>query len=320
MRTLKLILLISLSLFSLIGCESPQNIKKVAITQIATHPALDSVRTGIIQGLASKGFTDGKNIKIIFKNANGDPSLCLPIAQNFVRDQVDIIIPITTPSALAAAKSTKEIPIVFAGVTKPVEIGLVSSIEKPGKNITGTSDKWPYKKQLILFKEIIPDLKTLGMLYKPGDDVSDVALKEVTEHGCTLNIKVIAMPVSVSTDVYKSATALFSKVDAIYTGLDGLIVENLDSVLKAAREVHKPVFSGDVGTVERGGLATYSISMEELGFETGLMAAEVLGGTPPSKMPIKIVSKGKAVINQEQAKKFNLNLNKITNFTISYIN
>ena len=92
----------------------------VAITQIATHPALDEVRAGIISGLAKRGYINGKNVTILFRNANGDSALTSAIAGDFVRRKVNVIVPISTPSALAVAQSTKSIPIVFSGVTDPV--------------------------------------------------------------------------------------------------------------------------------------------------------------------------------------------------------
>src|SRR5688572_16600723 len=73
----------------------------VTITQIATHPALDEVRAGLIEGLKKRGYEDGKTVTIVFKNANGDPSLTLPIAQEFVRMRPSVIVPISTPSTLS---------------------------------------------------------------------------------------------------------------------------------------------------------------------------------------------------------------------------
>jgi len=319
LRSFGVVLFFVLALPFWAGCNRIAPLKKIGLTQIASHPALDSVRAGVLKGLAERGFVEGQNIEVIFNNANGDPSLCLPIAQEFVRKGVDVIVPIATPSALAAAKSTDRIPIVFGGVTDPVGFGLVASLDHPGKNITGTSDRWPFALQMQLFAEILPTLKTVGILYRPGDDVSAIAIKEIQAAGQELNINVITMPVSSAGDLYRSAVALFAKADAIYTGLDGLVVENLESVLKAGREAHKPVLSGDVGTVERGGLATYSISMEELGRITGLMVADVLEGKSAGAMPVQIVSAGKAVVSRSREQEFGLNAAAtVKSFTIEY--
>ena len=155
------------------------NIKKVGITQIASHPGLDELRNGVMLGLSEKGWIEGKNIKYIYKNANRDPNLTIPIAESFVKAKVDLIIPLTTPSSLAAAKVTSKIPIVFGAVTDPVGVGLVQSIQSPGGNISGTSDKWPFKASIIFFQKIMPELYTIGMLFSPGDNISEFGLKEM---------------------------------------------------------------------------------------------------------------------------------------------
>jgi putative ABC transport system substrate-binding protein len=292
------------------NCKSPKTIT-IGITQITTHPSLDSVRTGIIDGLRQRGYVDGKNIKVIFRNANGDPSLTLPIAQDFVRQNVNVIVPISTPSALGAAKSTKTIPIVFGGVTDPVGAGLVSDLNHPGGNITGTSDRWPFKEQLDFFIKVLPNLKKLGMLYKAGDDVSKISLDAMRELAPSRGIEIIAKPVSGAADVYPSAVSLFRQVDAVYTGVDSFVVENLGSVLKAAGEANKPVLAGDDGSMQRGALAAYSVSMNDLGVLTGKMVADVLDGKHPAEMAVQVVTSGSGIINRSAAEALHLDISKL---------
>jgi len=95
------------------------SLKNVGITQIVSQSSLDLVKEGVIAGLRQEGFEEGKNLRVSFRNANGDPSLPLVIAQEFVRERMDVIVPITTPSALAVAKTAGKIPVVFGGVTDP---------------------------------------------------------------------------------------------------------------------------------------------------------------------------------------------------------
>jgi putative ABC transport system substrate-binding protein len=290
-----------LILLSAVSCRHESNrtqFKAIGITQIASHPSLDQVREGIVSGLAESGWQDNRNIRILFKNANRDPALALPIAQSFVTDRVDVIVPITTQSTLAARSATASIPIVFAGVTDPVGVGLVSDLNHPGGNITGTSDHWPFEKQLQLFKTLLPSMRKMGMLYSPSDTVSAVAVTELRRLAPQYNIELVTVPVSTTQDLYSSARILYKQVDAVYTGLDTLVVENLESVLRAAHEAHKPVLAGDVGTVERGGLATYGIDMHALGRATAVMIDKVLRGEQPGNIPVRIVSDGQAILNR----------------------
>src|SRR5262249_35240551 len=129
-------------------------LKTVAITQIVAHPALDSARQGIQDELASEGFIDGKTMTWVFENAQGSPSTAAQIARKFVGQGPDVIVAIATPSAQAVVAATRDIPVVFSAVTDPVGARLVTSMEKPGANVTGVSDLSPIGAHLDLIKKI----------------------------------------------------------------------------------------------------------------------------------------------------------------------
>jgi len=291
----------------------------IGITQIASHPSLDEVREGTVEGLRQRGYEDGENIRILFRNANGDPSLTLPIAQDFVRQNADVIVPITTPSALGAAKSTDKIPIVFGGVTDPVGVGLVSSMEAPGGNVTGTSDQWPFKEQLAFFQQIFPELRRLGILYQPGDDVSGVGVNEMKKHAPGIGVDIEARPVSGASDIYATAVSILRDVDAIYVGPDNLVVENVATVLKAGREAGKPIVAGDAATVERGALAAVSIGMKDVGLLTGDIVADVLEGAAPKDLPVRILTSGRFVVNRKAASELDLDMRRFEQIGVDFI-
>ncbi len=293
-----------------VGVGSQSNVVQVGITQIASHPSLDAVRQGFVDGMTELGWVEGENIRYLFRNANRDPSLALPIAQDFVADNVNLIVPITTPSALAAAQATSQIPIVFGGVTDPVGVGLVPSLEKPGGNVTGTSDRWPFREQLELFVSVAPEMKCLGMLYAPGDEVSEIAVKEMKGLTREMGLTFDSVPISGAQDLYAAARAVLRRCDAIYTGLDTIVVENFESVLKAALESRKPVFAGDPESVKRGALATFGVSMEELGEETARLANRVLRGEDPGTIDVVIVRGGQPYINRSAAKEAGIEIPK----------
>ena len=283
----------------------------VAITQIATHPALDEVRAGIVSGLAKRGYVDGKNVKILFRNANGDAALTSAIAGDFVRRKVDVIVPISTPSSLAVAQSTKSIPIVFSGVTDPLGVGLVKSLSAPGGNVTGVSDRWPFKLQVEAFLKAFPDRKRIGMLYTRGDDVSKIGVESMTELSKELGFDLVLRPVSSAEDIYPTAVSLLSRTDAIYTGIDHLILESMSGLVKAANESNKPLFGGESGSVELGGVLAVTINMAEFGEITGDMVADVLEGADPGSLPIKTVSNGDLYVNRAVAQRFSLNVDQL---------
>lgn len=286
--------------------DSDRDRPLVMITQIIAHPALDDVRDGIVEGLSNKGFVDGDTIDIVFKSADGDPSLTVPIAQEFVRKNPTVIVPITTPSTLGMAKTTETIPIVFAGVTDPVGVGLVNSLERPGGNITGTSDRWPFRAQVEAFLSLFPNTKSVGMIFTNGDDVSQYGVDALKGFSDELGFKLELVSISTAQDVYPAATSLFQRSDAVFIGIDALVLENLDSLLKAADEASKPLFAGDSGSVEKGAVMALSIDMKDLGFLTSELVADVINGQNPGDIPVAVVSSGSLHINKTKADEFGL--------------
>lgn len=292
----------------------------VAITQIATHPALDEVRAGLIEGLKKRGYEDGKTVTIVFKNANGDPSLTLPIAEEFARMNPSVIVPISTPSTLSVAKATKTIPIVFSGVTDPVGTGLVANLDHPGGNITGVSDQWPYEAQVTTFLRLFPKVHRIGMLYTRGDDVSKIGVDALTGLSKKLGFELQLSPVSQASDIYPAAVALFRDVDAIYTGIDHLLLENLDGLVKASREAHKPLFGGESGSVEKGAVLALSINMTSFGDLTAEQVAKVLGGQKPGDIPVAVVTNGDLLVNKTAATQFGLDLSALQSSGAKFVN
>jgi len=133
-----------------------------------------------------------------------------------------------------------------------------------------------------------------------------------------LNFELIKQPVSNPTDVYPAAVAMFKKVDAIYTGIDHLMLENLESLMKASREASKPVFGGESGSVEKGAVMAITINMYDFGMITSEMIAKVLHGTNPGDIPIGVIREGELLINREAATKFNLDIEKAEEMDAKY--
>jgi putative tryptophan/tyrosine transport system substrate-binding protein len=301
------------------GTEDGRHLPIVTITQIATHPALDEVRAGIIDGLKKRGYEDGKTVTIVFKNANGDPSLTLPIAQEFVRMNPAVIVPISTPSSLSVAKATGALPIVFSGVTDPVGIGLVKNLQHPGGNITGVSDQWPFEAQVTAFLRVFPKARRIGMLYTRGDDVSKIGVDAMTGLSKKLGFELRLVPVSEGSDIYPAAVSMLRDVDAIYTGIDHLLLENLDGLVKAAREARKPLFGGESGSVEKGGVLALSINMTSFGDLTADLVAKILSGQKPGEIPVAVVTSGNLLVNKAAASQFGLNISALENMGAKFV-
>ncbi len=141
--------------------------KKVGIVQIVEHPSLNTIRESFIEQLMEEGYEDGKNILIDYQNAQNDQSNLKTICQKFANNQYDLIVAIATPSAQAAVGETRDIPVLFSACTDPIGAGLVTSMEKPGGNVTGTSDAVSAEKIMELANRITPGIKKIGAYITP---------------------------------------------------------------------------------------------------------------------------------------------------------
>ncbi|GAM70550.1 ABC transporter substrate-binding protein [Vibrio sp. JCM 19236] len=138
---------------------------KVAVSQIVEHPALDATRQGLVDGLKAHGYEEGKNLEFDYKTAQGNPAIAVQIARQYVGERPDVLVGIATPTAQALVSATRDIPVVFTAVTDPVGAKLVKQLEQPGKNVTGLSDLSPVNQHVELIQEIMPDVKTIGVVY-----------------------------------------------------------------------------------------------------------------------------------------------------------
>lgn len=257
--------------------EKNHNLKIVAIATLMSHPALDAVQENIKMELEHEGFREGTNIRYIIRNANGQVQIAANIANELAAKEPDVIVAITTPMAQAVAK-VAHCPVVFSAVTDPVGAGLVTSLEKGDKMVTGTSDAWPYEDQLKLINKIDPQIKILGILYNPGEAASQYGIKEIQKYAPALNFKLIEGPVNTTSEVYPVAQNIIPRVDAIFLSSDNTVIGGVAAAVKVCIENKKPLFVGDSGTVANGGLAAVSVGYAELGRETGKLVVRSLNG------------------------------------------
>ncbi len=286
------------------GCsKQKKDVIKIGVIQLVEHSALDANYKGFVDGLAEAGYIDGENIKIDYNNAQGEQANCVTIAQKFVTGKTDLIFAIATPAAQAVANVTNKIPVVISAVTDPESVKLVKSNKMPGKNITGTSDLTPCAAQMELVKKLVPDAKTVGMLYCSSEQNSYFQIK-IAEEACEkIGLNYVEATVSNSNEIQQVVQSLCSKADVIYSPTDNMIAAGMPLVAKIAIENKIPTIVGEEGMCRIGGLATYGINYYELGKQTAAMAVKIIRGEgTPADMPIEYPANGNLVINEEMAK------------------
>lgn len=282
--------------------------KFVAITQIVEHPALDSCRKGVKDVLAENGFVEGKNLRWDYESAQGNPVTAAQIAKKFIGDEPDVIVAIATPSAQAVVASTKTIPVVFSAVTDPVAAKLVSNWEKPGANVTGTSDMAPVDKHLEMILSISPDVKKLGVLYNPGEVNSVSSLEAVKKAAGPAGIEVLEGPAPKSSEVLAAARSLVGKADAFYVPTDNTVVSAFEAVVKVGIDSKTPVYAADTDSVNRGAIAAAGFNYYQVGRQTGEMVVKILKGEKPGNIPVAGLERLDLWVNPDSAAKMGVTL------------
>ncbi|AQS42408.1 MAG: ABC transporter substrate binding protein [Candidatus Tokpelaia hoelldobleri] len=259
---------------------------KVALTQIVAHPALDAVRKGVEDALAQAGYRQGENLKYTYLSAQGNISTATQIARQFAGNQPDVIVAIATPSAQTMLSATQDIPIVFSAVSDPVEAGLVKSLDRPGGNVTGVSDRSPVAGHLKLLREIKPDIRKLGYLYNAAEANSVSTLKLLQTLAAEQGIEIVPSAAARSSEVQMATRALIGKVDMIYVPTDNTIIAVLEGASNAAAESQTPLFTADPSSIGRGPFAAQGISYYDAGVETGRLAVRILNGEKPADIAV----------------------------------
>ena len=285
------------------GGSSAKDQVVVGITQYAPHTSLDAATEGFKKALEDEGFKEGDNLKFDFQNAQGEQSNTATIAQNLVGSKVDLIFANATPSAMAALNATSEIPIIFTSVTDPVGAGLVEAFDKPGENITGTTDNHPdATKTTIDFITGEMGAKKIGVIYNSGEQNSVVQVEQVKEFAEQGGAELVEVSVSTTAEVNQAAQSLVGRVDAIYIPTDNTAVQALDSIIAVANEEDIPLFVGELDSMKAGGFAASGFEYYDIGYQSGLMAAAILKGEKKaSEIPVELPNSLQLFINKKAA-------------------
>ncbi|MEA3545218.1 MAG: ABC transporter substrate-binding protein [Thermodesulfobacteriota bacterium] len=276
----------------------------VSFNQIVEHPALDALRQGIKDELAAQGLTVNYHDHI----AQGNIATANLIAKQMLGEQPDVAVGIATPTAQACAQAIKDIPIVFAAVTDPVGAGLVQSLEKPGGNITGTSDLSPIDRQLDLILEFLPKLKTIGVIYNSGE-VNSVTLVEILKKEASKRgISVEEATVSNSAGVFQAAKSLIGRVEAIYIPTDNTVVSAFEAITQIGYQAKLPIFAADTDSVSRGAIAALAVDYYKMGRQTGEMVSRVFKGAKPAEMPVETLREFQIHLNPGSAAKMGMDV------------
>jgi putative ABC transport system substrate-binding protein len=291
MRKLALALLAAATL-----CWSaPAGAFDVSVHLLVEHPALNASVQGFKDALGESGL----EINFTEHNAQNNVATSQQIVTQIISEKPDLILTVGTMTSQQTVNKIKDVPILFTAVTDPVNAQLVDSLERPGGNVTGTTDMTPLKDQLALIRDIQPDVKNVGVVYNPGEDNSRVQVDLIKKGAEELGLNIVEAIASNNAGVYSAAQSLVGKVEAIFLPTDNTVISSFESVVKVATDQKIPLYCAEADSVRKAGTAALSLSYYELGRQTGLMAAKVLKGeAKPAEMPVETQERFDLLVNQ----------------------
>ncbi|NLJ58361.1 MAG: ABC transporter substrate-binding protein [Tissierellia bacterium] len=312
-KVLTIILSMAIIAVLLIGCQTNGEVKsennekiKIGIIQPVEHPSLNQIREYIIIGLEEEGLKD--KVEINYKDAQGDSSNINTIVSQFVGDEVDIIVPIATAPAQSAAAATKDIPIVFAAVSYPLDAGLVSNLNSPEGNVTGVSDAIDVSQIFDLALELTPQAKNFGFIYNSGEVNSASAIEKAKEYCEDNGINYLETTITNSSELLQATQSLLEKVDAIFTPTDNTVASAMPVLASEAQKAGIPVYTGADSLVADGGFATVGVDYTELGRQVAAMVKKVIEGEDISKIPVETLKEYATIINLTTAKEIGVEI------------
>jgi putative tryptophan/tyrosine transport system substrate-binding protein len=276
---------------------------KIGIIQFAEHASLDNCREGFLQGLAEAGYVEGENLTVLYRNAQADGGMDAQIAQYFVNQNVDLICAIATPSAQAAFNAVlsakADIPVIYTAVSAPIEAGLADDDGTPVGPVTGTSDLLPVRNQLSMIRELMPEAKTIGLLYTSSETNSEVQAALYEEMAGEFGFEIVSSTVTAGAEVSQAVQALLPQVDCLSMLTDNTVVSYLSVVLAAAEQAGKPVFGSEIEQVALGCAGAEGLDYVALGKQTGEMAARVLNGESAENIPYETIRDSALYLNSD---------------------
>ena len=283
----------------------------IGIGQFAEHGSLDNCREGFLEGLAAEGIEEGKNLTVLYQNAQADGGTSAQIANTFAGKNVDLMCGIATPMAQAeySVAMKSDIPVIFTAVTDPVAAELANADGIPIGEITGTSDKLPVEQQLKMIREILPDAKTIGIMYSTSEINSVSAIEEYKKAAPEYGFEIVESGISSTADIPLAADALVEKVDCINNLTDNTVVSSLPVILDKAAKKNIPVFGSEIEQVKIGCLAAVGLDYVSLGEQTGKMAAKVLKGEKKaSEMNFEVIEEAAFYGNNKVAENLGITI------------
>ena len=275
--------------------------RTIAVATFVEHPAVQRLLEGFRAGLTDAGITPERGYKLDIQSAQGSTVTAGQIARKFAGDRPAVIVTAGTPVTQPAVQQIKDIPIVFSGLADPLGAKVVANLERPGGNVTGTSDRAPFKPLLDVMAEILPNAKRVGVIFNAGEANSRALVDRLKSEAVPYGFSFVETTVTKASDTLSAAQSLVGKVDLIYVPNDGTVVSNFEAVTRVSLEARIPVFASALDNVPKGAIAATGVDYEKIGRRTATIVVRVLGGEDPGAIPVDVPETLDVVLNKKIA-------------------
>lgn len=311
MKYKNLLLFFSIALI-LSSCQSPKktDIPTIGFVDAFEDATIAKARTGFVDALKKNGFSeDQKNVKIVYRNAQGSIPTLTQIVNYFIGEKVDLLATCTTLSTITAIQKTRTIPIFMMVAPTPKLMKIENASGKAPANLFGTEEDLNYidTSFSIIPKLVKPKIGKLviGMIYNQSEPQSVDAMNRIKSLAEKLNVTLTAVPVNTSADAQLVTQSLLSKnLDAFFANPDNTVFASFETILKSCDQKHVPIFTSEAGLVERGAVAAFGADIYQWGYQTGEQAAAYLKAHKTDGLQSEMVKVRKRVYNPVSAKKY----------------
>lgn len=288
----------------------------IGICNYVDDASLNQIVENINARLAEIESEQGITINVKYDNCNADANVMNQIIANFAADNVDLMVGVATPVAMAMQSATEDskTPVVFAAVSDPVGAGLVASLEEPGSNVTGSSDNLDTNSVMNLIFAQNPDAKKIGLLYDVGQDSSTAAIEHAKAYLDDKGVEYVERTATTAEEVALAAQALVSDgVDAVFTPTDNTIMKAELAIYETLADAGIPHYTGADSFALNGAFLGYGVDYANLGRETADMIASILTeGKDPASTPVITFDNGTATVNTEICEKLGLDFDTVS--------
>ena len=288
----------------------------IGICNYVDDASLNQIVENINARLAEIESGQGITINVKYDNCNADANVMNQIIANFAADNVDLMVGVATPVAMAMQSATEDskTPVVFAAVSDPVGAGLVASLEEPGSNVTGSSDNLDTNSVMNLIFAQNPDAKKIGLLYDVGQDSSTAAIEHAKAYLDDKGVEYVERTATTAEEVALAAQALVSDgVDAVFTPTDNTIMKAELAIYETFADAGIPHYTGADSFALNGAFLGYGVDYANLGRETADMIASILTeGKDPATTPVITFDNGTATVNTEICEKLGLDFDTVS--------